>query len=91
MAAAACTWVKRARANGTAGAKQAGPAKKPASGTLSYDDVLEEENMQVKAGIRVLELERDILLVRPGGLPLLPGMGPSPPVPQVHPGDLISR
>ncbi|MEO3876529.1 transposase [Nonomuraea sp. B12E4] len=37
-------WVKEARADGTAGAKKAGPAKKPAGGPLSSDDVLEEEN-----------------------------------------------
>ncbi len=38
-----------------------GPAKRPASGPLSSDDVLEEENKQLKARIRELELERDIL------------------------------
>ncbi|MEU0478758.1 IS3 family transposase [Streptosporangium sp. NPDC006013] len=56
-------WVKEARADGTAGAKKAGPAKKPASGPLSSDDVLEEENKQLKARVRELELEleRDIL------------------------------
>jgi transposase len=54
-------WVKEARADGIAGAKKAGPAKKPASGPLSSDDVLEEENKQLKARVRELELERDIL------------------------------
>nr|WP_157570734.1 IS3 family transposase [Microtetraspora malaysiensis] len=54
-------WVRQAQANGTAGAKQTGPAKKPARGPLSSDDVLEEENKQLKARIRELEMERDIL------------------------------
>ncbi|WP_344982388.1 IS3 family transposase, partial [Streptosporangium fragile] len=54
-------WVKEARANGTAGAKKAGPVKRLARGPLSSDDVLEEENKQLKARIRELELERDIL------------------------------
>lgn len=55
-------WVREARANGTAGAKQRkGPAKEPISGPLSSDDVLEAENKQLKARIRELELERDIL------------------------------
>lgn len=54
-------WVKEARADGTAGAKKEGPATKPASGPLSSDDVLEEENKQLKARVRELELERDIL------------------------------
>ncbi|MEV1175582.1 IS3 family transposase [Nonomuraea sp. NPDC049784] len=54
-------WVKEARAEGTAGAKKAAPGKKPASGPLSSDDVLEEENKQLKARVRELELERDIL------------------------------
>lgn len=54
-------WVKEARANGTAGAKKTGQAKRPASGPLSSDDVLEKENRQLKAQIRELEPERDIL------------------------------
>ncbi|MBB6344323.1 transposase [Nonomuraea muscovyensis] len=54
-------WVRQAQADGTAGAKQTGPVKKPASGPLSSDDVLEEENKQLKARIRELEMERDIL------------------------------
>ncbi|MEV4841597.1 IS3 family transposase [Nonomuraea sp. NPDC049486] len=54
-------WVRQAQATGTAGAKERGPARKPAHGPLSSDDVLEEENKQLKARIRELELERDIL------------------------------
>jgi transposase len=54
-------WVKEARADGTAGAKKAHPVKRPARGPLSSDDVLEEENKQLKARVRELELERDIL------------------------------
>ena len=54
-------WVKEARADGTAGAKRAGPAKKPASGPVSSGDVLEQENEQLRARVRELELERDIL------------------------------
>ncbi len=54
-------WVRQAQADGTAGAKTRSPAKKPARGPLSSDDVLEEENKQLKARIRELELERDIL------------------------------
>ncbi|MFC3549207.1 IS3 family transposase [Nonomuraea ferruginea] len=54
-------WVRQAQADGTAGAKERGPVRKPAHGPLSSDDVLEEENKQLKARIRELELERDIL------------------------------
>jgi transposase len=54
-------WVRQAQADGTAGAKTQGSARKPARGPLSSDDVLEEENKQLKARIRELELERDIL------------------------------
>jgi transposase len=54
-------WVKEAGADGTAGAKKAGPVKRPTRGPLSSDGVLEEENKQLKARIRELELERDIL------------------------------
>jgi transposase len=53
--------VKEARAEGTAETKKAGPARRPASGPISSDDVLEEENKQLKARIRELEMERDIL------------------------------
>ncbi|WP_396989404.1 IS3 family transposase [Nonomuraea sp. C10] len=54
-------WVRQAQADGTAGVKERGPVRKPAHGPLSSDDVLEEENKQLKARIRELELERDIL------------------------------
>ncbi|WP_376775816.1 IS3 family transposase [Nonomuraea jabiensis] len=54
-------WVRQAQADGTAGAKKQGPHKRPARGPLSSDDVLEEENKQLKARIRELEMERDIL------------------------------
>lgn len=54
-------WVKEARAAGIAGAKKKGPAKRAASGPLSSDDVLGEENKQLKVRIRELETERDIL------------------------------
>ncbi|MEO3795804.1 transposase [Nonomuraea sp. B10E15] len=54
-------WVREARANGTAGARKKGSVEEPASGPLSSDDVLEAENKQLKARIRELELERDIL------------------------------
>ncbi|WP_440074332.1 IS3 family transposase [Streptosporangium sp. OZ121] len=54
-------WVRQAQADGSASAKERGPARKPARGPLSSDDVLEEENRQLKARIRELELERDIL------------------------------
>ena len=54
-------WVKQARVEGTAGAKKAGPAKKPASGPISSGDVLGHENKQLRARVRELELERDIL------------------------------
>jgi transposase len=49
-------WVKEARANGAVGAKKAAPLKRPACGPLSSDDVLEEENKQLKARIRELVL-----------------------------------
>jgi transposase len=54
-------WVKEARTNGTAGAKKVAPVKRPGRGPLTSDDVLEEENKQLKARIRELELERDFL------------------------------
>nr|WP_308170251.1 IS3 family transposase [Acrocarpospora catenulata] len=57
-------WVRQARRDGTAAAK-AGPPAKPANGPVSSDavlqEVLEEENKQLRARIRELELERDIL------------------------------
>ncbi|MFF4985618.1 IS3 family transposase [Streptosporangium saharense] len=54
-------WVRQAQAEGSAGAKERGPARKPVRGPLSSGDVLEEENKQLKARVRELELERDIL------------------------------
>ncbi|QYC41909.1 Transposase [Nonomuraea coxensis DSM 45129] len=54
-------WVRQAQADGSAGAKKRAPHKRPAQGPLSFDDVLEEENKQLKARIRELELEREIL------------------------------
>ncbi|MFC3985212.1 IS3 family transposase [Streptosporangium jomthongense] len=54
-------WVRQAQADGSAGAKERGPARKPVRGPLSSDDVLEEENKQLKARVRELEPERDIL------------------------------
>jgi transposase len=53
-------WVRQARAAGMA-PKKAGPAKKPGKGPVASDAVLEEENKQLRARIRELELERDIL------------------------------
>src|SRR5689334_20465436 len=54
-------WVIDAQAKGTAGAKLK-PARRPVSrGDVASDDVLEEENAQLKARVRELELERDIL------------------------------
>lgn len=52
-------WVRQAQAAGTAG-KKAGPARQPPGGPVLSDPV-EEENRQLKARIRELELERDIL------------------------------
>ncbi len=52
-------WVRQAQAAGTAPAK-ATPVPKRAGAPLPSDDV-EEENKQLKARIRELELERDIL------------------------------
>ena len=54
-------WVRQAQADGTAGAKARGPAREPVRGPLSSGDMLEEENKQLKARVRELELERDIL------------------------------
>lgn len=54
-------WVREARAAGTAGAKERGPVQEPTGGPLSSEDVLETENKQLKARVRELELERDIL------------------------------
>jgi transposase len=53
-------WVRQARSAGAAGG-DGGPVKKaPASPTAS-DTVLDQENKQLRARIRELELERDIL------------------------------
>ncbi len=56
-------WVRAARARGEGGrAVDAARANKSApAGHLPLDDVLEEENKQLKARIRELEQERDIL------------------------------
>lgn len=56
-------WVRDARAAGAGSTTtaKAGPAKGPASRAVVSDDVLETENKQLKARIRELELERDIL------------------------------
>jgi transposase len=60
-------WVLDAQAKGTAPGPAAGAARSGARrpgrsrGDLSSPDVLEEENQQLKARIRELELERDIL------------------------------
>lgn len=53
-------WVREARSAGTAPHKVA-PAKRRPAGPLASDDVLEEENRQLRARIRELELEREIL------------------------------
>ncbi|GII59533.1 transposase [Planotetraspora thailandica] len=53
-------WVRQAQAAGTAPQK-ARPVKKSSDAPVTSDDVLEEENKQLKARIRELELERDIL------------------------------
>jgi transposase len=53
-------WVREARASGTAGHK-ATRAAKPTAGPVTSGDVLETENKQLKARIRELEAERDIL------------------------------
>ncbi len=52
-------WVRQAQAAGTAPAK-AGPAGRRSTAPLPSGDV-EAENKQLKARIRELELERDIL------------------------------
>jgi transposase len=52
-------WVRQAQAAG-ADPNKAGPVKQPPSGTVPSDAV-EEENRRLKARIRELELERDIL------------------------------
>lgn len=57
-------WVRAAQARGEGGQRAAGrvgAGKDTSSGHLPSDDVLEEENKQLKARIRELEQERDIL------------------------------
>jgi len=53
-------WVRQARSAGTAPGKT-GPVKKTPTCPVASDAVLEEENKQLRARIRELELERDIL------------------------------
>ena len=57
-------WVLAARRRSEAGEQAgaaAGPGRGHSSGDVASGDVLEEENKQLKARVRELELERDIL------------------------------
>ncbi|GAA1680983.1 transposase [Nonomuraea maheshkhaliensis] len=57
-------WVRAAQARGEGGQRGAGAApvgKAASGGHVPSDDVLEEENKQLKARVRELEQERDIL------------------------------
>ncbi|MER5650205.1 IS3 family transposase [Streptosporangium sp. NPDC002524] len=57
-------WVRAAQARGEGGRRAVGgvsTGKDTSAGPLPSDDVLEEENKQLKARIRELEQERDIL------------------------------
>jgi transposase len=55
-------WVRAAQVQGVGGpAGRAGAGKAASAGSVPSDDVLEEENKQLRARIRELELERDIL------------------------------
>ncbi len=54
-------WVRSAQARGEGGAGAATAGKTASGGHVPSDDVLEEENKQLKARIRELEQERDIL------------------------------
>jgi len=57
-------WVRAAQARGGGGpgaAAAAAAGQRARSGRVLSDDVLEEENKQLKARIRELEQERDIL------------------------------
>jgi transposase len=57
-------WVRAAQARGQGGQHAVGAAtvgKAASGGHVPSDDVLEEENKQLKARIRELEQERDIL------------------------------
>jgi transposase len=53
-------WVRQARSAGAAG-DGAGPMKKAPASPAAADAGLEQENKQLRARIRELELERDIL------------------------------
>ena len=53
-------WVRQARSAGAAPSK-AGPAKVGTGSPVASQVVLEEENKQLRARIRELELEREIL------------------------------
>lgn len=55
-----CLWVREARSAGPA-AGEVGPAKKVQTSPIASDAVLEQENKQLRARIRELETERDIL------------------------------
>ncbi|GAA4193379.1 transposase [Streptosporangium oxazolinicum] len=57
-------WVRAAQARGEGGRRAAGgvsTGKDTSAGPVASDDVLEKENKQLKARIRELEQERDIL------------------------------
>lgn len=54
-------WVRDAQAGGTAPAAPASARPSRSQPGVGSPDVLEEENQQLKARIRELELERDIL------------------------------
>ena len=55
-------WVRAAQAQGAGGpAGRATAGKAASAGHLPSDDVLEEENKQLRARVRELEQERDIL------------------------------
>ena len=53
-------WVRQARSAGEA-AGGAGPVKKAPASTAASGAVLEQENKRLRARVRELELERDIL------------------------------
>jgi transposase len=53
-------WVREARSAGTA-PDTTGPVNKAPRSPVASDDVLEQENKQLRARIRELEAERDIL------------------------------
>ncbi|GIH72027.1 transposase [Sphaerimonospora thailandensis] len=70
-------WVREARSAGTAGKKAATPGKRPPAGPVTSGDVLEEENKQLRARIRELELPRDGAARNRGGSDAV--RGPTPP------------